>query len=189
VHTTGTSRARILEAAKAEFAECGYAGSRIARIARQAGVNKQLLYYYFGSKAGLHEAACARAGAVEASPPQADTSTAPERLRHLVDRLLSRLRAHPEVVSLLVDRQRSQSGETAAREFAGNWVQELATAISDGQGQGYFGDRVNPAAVAGKVLVLCVGYLALEPILPSVAGSAAAWGGEATALLLRAIAW
>jgi TetR/AcrR family transcriptional regulator len=180
VHTTGTSRARILEAAKAEFAECGYAGSRIARIARQAGVNKQLLYYYFGSKAGLHEAACA---------PQADTSTAPERLRHLVDRLLSRLRAHPEVVSLLVDRQRSQSGETAAREFAGNWVQELATAISDGQGQGYFGDRVNPAAVAGKVLVLCVGYLALEPILPSVAGSAAAWGGEATALLLRAIAW
>jgi AcrR family transcriptional regulator len=33
------------------------AGTRVADIAEQAGVNKQLLYYYFGSKAGLFGAA------------------------------------------------------------------------------------------------------------------------------------
>lgn len=185
----GNSSARILDAARTEFAEFGYAGARIARIARQAAVNKQLLYYYFGSKAGLYEAACARVSAVEPVLPRAGTSTAPERLRHLVDGLLAELRTHRELLTLLVDRRRSSPAEVAAREFAREWVRELSAAISDGQGLGYFGDRVNPAEVAGKILVLCVGYLALEPILPAGAGSPGAWGGEVTALLLRAIAW
>jgi TetR/AcrR family transcriptional regulator len=47
---------RILEVATREFAEKGLAGARVAEIAEQAGVNKQLLYYYFGSKEGLYSA-------------------------------------------------------------------------------------------------------------------------------------
>jgi len=50
-------RDRLLEHAIVEFAEKGLAGARVDEIARRAGVNKQLLYYYFESKRGLYEAA------------------------------------------------------------------------------------------------------------------------------------
>jgi TetR/AcrR family transcriptional regulator len=51
------SRARILEAAIAEFSENGLAGARTEQIAEAAGVNKALLYYYFQGKDALYAAA------------------------------------------------------------------------------------------------------------------------------------
>ncbi len=50
------SRAAILNAAVAEFADYGIAGSRTDAIARAARVNKALLYYYFKDKDALYEA-------------------------------------------------------------------------------------------------------------------------------------
>ncbi|MFK4099091.1 TetR family transcriptional regulator [Streptomyces sp. NPDC019531] len=47
------TRARLLVAARAEFAEAGMSGARVDRIARQAGVNKERIYGYFGSKEQL----------------------------------------------------------------------------------------------------------------------------------------
>jgi len=44
---------RILAAALAEFSAEGFAGARVARIARRAGVNKRMLYHYFGNKEDL----------------------------------------------------------------------------------------------------------------------------------------
>lgn len=44
------SRARILEAARAEFSEKGFDGARVDSIAQRAEVNKALIYYYFKSK-------------------------------------------------------------------------------------------------------------------------------------------
>ena len=50
------SRDRILAAAVKIFAEKGYSGARIDQIAREAGVNKALIYYYFeGKEAILNE--------------------------------------------------------------------------------------------------------------------------------------
>ena len=51
------TRAAILEAAVREFAQEGIAGARIDAIARQAGVNKALLYYYYRDKERLYGAA------------------------------------------------------------------------------------------------------------------------------------
>ncbi len=50
------SRAAILHAAAHEFAEHGIAGARTDAIAREAGVNKALLYYYFKDKETLYGA-------------------------------------------------------------------------------------------------------------------------------------
>lgn len=44
------SRQRILDAARAEFAEKGFDGARVDGIAKRAEVNKALIYYYFKSK-------------------------------------------------------------------------------------------------------------------------------------------
>jgi AcrR family transcriptional regulator len=50
------SQERILAAAKAEFAEHGFAGARVNRIAESARANKQLIYRYFGNKEELYAA-------------------------------------------------------------------------------------------------------------------------------------
>ncbi|MFS8098385.1 TetR family transcriptional regulator [Lentzea alba] len=49
------TRARIIEAAAAEFGAKGYAATRTTDIAARAGVNKQLISYYFGGKEGLYK--------------------------------------------------------------------------------------------------------------------------------------
>ncbi|MET0475604.1 MAG: TetR family transcriptional regulator [Mycobacterium sp.] len=49
--------ARILAAAREEFAQNGWAGTTIRAIARTADVDPALVYHYFGSKEGLLAAA------------------------------------------------------------------------------------------------------------------------------------
>src|SRR5216117_1433986 len=49
------TRARILEAAVEEFSAKGFAGARVSEIAARAGVNQQLIAYYFDSKEGLYK--------------------------------------------------------------------------------------------------------------------------------------
>ena len=50
--TEGTRR-RLKEAATAEFAERGLAGTTMTRIAARAGINKERLYSYYGDKDAL----------------------------------------------------------------------------------------------------------------------------------------
>ena len=50
------TREKILDAATTEFSDKGYAGARVSGIAARAGVNKQLITYYFGGKEGLYRA-------------------------------------------------------------------------------------------------------------------------------------
>lgn len=46
---------KILSSALDEFAEFGYAGARVDRIAQNAGINKAMIYYYFENKEVLYE--------------------------------------------------------------------------------------------------------------------------------------
>jgi len=48
-----SSREKILDAAFALFVERGYHGTSLQSIAREAGVNKALLFYYFDNKENL----------------------------------------------------------------------------------------------------------------------------------------
>lgn len=48
------SRLKILDAARIEFVSHGLSGARVDRIAAQSGVNKNLIYHYFGSKDALY---------------------------------------------------------------------------------------------------------------------------------------
>jgi AcrR family transcriptional regulator len=53
----GVLAARIVAAAREEFAEHGWAGTTIRAVARAADVDPALVYHYFGSKEGLLDAA------------------------------------------------------------------------------------------------------------------------------------
>ncbi len=49
------SKEKILEAAREEFAEYGFSGARVDRIAEKAKINKAMLFYYFSSKENLYK--------------------------------------------------------------------------------------------------------------------------------------
>ena len=53
----GVLAARIVTAARDQFAENGWAGTTIRAVARSADVDPALVYHYFGSKEGLLDAA------------------------------------------------------------------------------------------------------------------------------------
>ena len=50
------TRAALLDAALDVFSAKGRAGARVSEIAERAGVDKQLITYYFGGKDGLYQA-------------------------------------------------------------------------------------------------------------------------------------
>ncbi|MBF5033121.1 MULTISPECIES: TetR family transcriptional regulator [unclassified Micromonospora] len=70
------TRERILDAALVEFGEYGFAGARTGAIAARAGVNQQLISYYFAGKEGLYQALHQRwrstSGAARPDQPLAD---------------------------------------------------------------------------------------------------------------------
>jgi len=51
------TKAKLLRVATTEFASRGYDGARVESIARNAGVNINLVYHYFGNKQGIYVAA------------------------------------------------------------------------------------------------------------------------------------
>lgn len=52
----GTAREALLEAAAHEFAENGFRGASVSRIAKRTGVTQPLINHHFGSKEGLWRA-------------------------------------------------------------------------------------------------------------------------------------
>lgn len=55
------TRERILTAAETLFATLTFSGTQVGAVATTAGVNKRLIYHYFGDKAGLYREVLRRA--------------------------------------------------------------------------------------------------------------------------------
>src|SRR5438034_10748229 len=82
----------IIAAAREEFGRRGFEGARVDRIARRAGVNKQLLFYYYHSKRGLFHAVLSR-GARELEQALANVALPPGGERRPLERLRAALEA------------------------------------------------------------------------------------------------
>lgn len=80
----GVIAERILVAARASFAELGYAGTTLRGVARQADVDPALVNYYFKTKTGLLEAALVPPAGWIASLAEAAASPVRERGAALV---------------------------------------------------------------------------------------------------------
>ena len=162
-------RGLILAAARSEFAELGYAGARVDRIARKAGVNKQLLFYYFGSKAGLYQAAltgAARDLPQGGAPRSPDGGTGAEQLRRAVAQIFDALAERADVTRFIL--QEAISGgrpDGPAGQVLTRLVRDLAAIISEGQGLGYFRDDADPRVIARHAIVLALSYVGLERVL------------------------
>jgi AcrR family transcriptional regulator len=134
------TKQRLLDAATAEFAERGLAGARIDRIADQAGVNKALIYAYYGNKEQLFGAALGAAIERIIHDVPIDAADLPGYAARRFDWQ----RAHPEAPRLM-DWARLEGVETdripeivAANEL------KLA-AVARAQRDGVVSDRFTPA--------------------------------------------
>lgn len=96
----------LLDAARSEFSARGLAGARIDTIAGRSGVNKQLVYYYFGSKDGLYLAVLEDAYgrfARRFANCNLQTGSAEQRLARFVELFFDNLRFDREFLSLVAD--------------------------------------------------------------------------------------
>lgn len=83
------TRARLLAAARDEFAAHGMGGARVGRIAEHAGVSKERIYGYFGSKEKLFAAVISEALTEHAEllgPPSGDPAEYAGRIYDLHQR-------------------------------------------------------------------------------------------------------
>jgi TetR/AcrR family transcriptional regulator len=156
---------RISTAAREEFARRGYAGARVDQIARRAGVNKQLLFYYYHSKRSLFQAVLNQAaGELEtALSSLVLPSGGPlERLRLTLSAQFEFLAQNPLIVALLGQGSRSSLAFAPA-------VKRLVVLLAEGQGLGQVRDDLDPHLAAAQALILMVGYLAMEGVVAASA--------------------
>jgi AcrR family transcriptional regulator len=98
------TRAVILAAATGEITEKGLGGARVDEIAERAGVNKRMIYHYFGDKDGLYLAVLeASYELIRSEEIKLDLGKRHpvEGMRELVQFTWNYYRDHPEFLSLL----------------------------------------------------------------------------------------
>jgi AcrR family transcriptional regulator len=159
--TSAPTRARLIAAATAEFAEHGLAGARVDRIAAAAAANKRAIYDYFGSKEALFDAALiAVIGDLTDAVP-----LRPDDLPGYAAELFDYLLAHPAAVRMIAWRrlERPQAGPG----LSGSYVEHMM-AVRDQ------GDPAIGSAAIGPVdlVVLVIGlanawHLSSADLLPA----------------------
>ena len=153
-------RDAILAAAEREFADSGYAGGRIERIAARARVNKQLLFHYFDSKDGLF-AAAVQSLLARLEPAVPAAASPAEELRALIATLHGAAGALPGILGLLASAREGGEALGAAGASLRGWrerqLHRLRVILVEGQRRGYFRDDLDPAAVAEAALALVLG--------------------------------
>jgi TetR/AcrR family transcriptional regulator len=160
-----TRRDRILAAAEREFATHGFSGARMDRIAAQADVNKQLLFHYFGSKAGLHDAAIVAALDRAQIRPSPHGQPA-ERLRQLVGQLQLVAADSPALLTILASARGLGIADDSSRAVDDWYVRAIGSArqiFDDGQRSGHFRDDFDAAPVAELVVSASLGTMERTP--------------------------
>ncbi len=184
------SKHSIVEAALSEFGEYGFAGARTDRIAKRAGVNKQLIYYYFGSKQRLFESVAGEAAARVrvAAEPVMPGASASERLRVQLRQLFEGLEADLSLTIVLIKGLEDDS-QQHAQAWGRDALDQIAATVSEGQGLGFFRDDVDPQLAARQVLALLLGYFDYSPVMQRDGEDPAHWLAATTDLLLTSLQW
>ncbi|MGW0610279.1 TetR family transcriptional regulator [Streptomyces sp. NPDC002788] len=153
------TRARIFEAAVAEFARHGIAGARIDRIAAEAKANKQLIYAYFGNKAELFAIVLERKMLHLAEAVPVD----PDDIEGWTDRLMDYHAAHPELLRLLFwEGLEYGSTELPHESHRQEHYARKVAALEDGQDRGVVTDAI-PAADLLFLLTALANWTAVVP--------------------------
>jgi len=172
------SRAAILHAAAQEFAAHGIAGARTDAIAREAKVNKALLYYYFRDKETLYDAVLDSAFyGLKASVFRVLESELPPR-----EKMLAYVGAYFDFVAAnqvypkLMQREMMQAREGQSQhidKLIKNYFQPIFARVSElmrqGIAQGEF-RPVDPAHFIPSMISMIVFYFSGAPVMQKIVG-------------------
>jgi TetR/AcrR family transcriptional regulator len=169
------SRASILRAAVAEFAEHGIAGARTDAIARSAHVNKALLYYYFKDKDSLYEAVLDHVfGGLRARVmPVLESDLAPrQKMLEYVGAYFDYIAANPRFPRV-VQAEWMRAGEGSARmqrvakEYFRPIFRKLSDVLRSGIEAGEF-RAVNPMDFAPTLVGIIIFYFSAAPLMKTL---------------------
>lgn len=138
VRDAARTKRALLDAAQAEFAAKGLDGARVSEIAERAGVNKQLISYYFGGKEGLYEAILQRWYDIEAEIAEPGIS-----LDEVVARYLAVGHREPDLVRLFMRENLIQDPAEVPYDPDAPEIADLRTR----QGAGEIAPELDPAFV------------------------------------------
>src|SRR5271154_5605115 len=172
------SRAAILHAAAKEFSELGIAGARTDAIAREARVNKALIYYYFKDKETLYGAVLDGAfGALKVNVYRVLDSELPSR-----EKILAYVAAYFDFVAAnqvypkLMQREmmRARDGQSPHLDkLVKNYFQPLFARLGElltkGIADGEF-RKVNPAHFVPSMVAMIVFYFSSAPVMHKIVG-------------------
>lgn len=171
------TQARILEAAKVEFARSGLGGARVDRIAEVAGVNKRMLYYYFGSKDDLFRAVLEAVYAHVRESEKAlrlEEIEPGEAIRRLVAFTWQYQLQHPEFLSLLnnenLHRAEHVKQSTRVRTMHSPFVEMIGQILERGVQTGVFRTGVDAIQLYISIAGLSYFYLSNNYTLSAIFG-------------------
>ena len=156
----GEKAQRIVEAMRASVGKRGAAGSTFDVVAREAGVSRGLLHYYFGSKERLMvevvRSDCeARVAALEER--LATATSADEFVAFLVQTLEAFLSDEPSqavLYEMLSASRRSDEIRVELAELYRRWRGQLAAALTEKQREGVVKLDAEPEDVAALLFAL-----------------------------------
>ena len=171
------SRARILAAAHTEFAQHGFDGARVDRIAALAGLNKRMLYHYFGNKDDLfcavlevnyaHKRDSERALHLEQESPT-------DARQKLVTLTWNYYLENPAFLSLLnsanLHQARHLRQSTQVREMRSPFITLIGNILDKGVREGVFRPGVDPAQLYITIASLSYFYLSNQHTLSAIFG-------------------
>ena len=160
------SQKDILDAALVEFAALGLGGARMDRIAERAGLNKRLIYYYFGSKEELFLAVLERAyEGIRGEETTLNLSKVEpiEAIRRLIAFTWNYYIEHPEFLTLLnsenLHRARHLKQSDKVRTMHSPLVHTIADVLERGHKAGLFRAGVDPVQLYISIAGLAYFYL------------------------------
>lgn len=168
------TRAKLLLRATREFADRGYAGARVDEIASAAGINKRMIYAYFGDKDGLYRAVLGASldealelGRVGDVPPGA---TLRDQVEAIIRRFFEYLGAHPDFVRLLT--WEAVSSDRRGREILlsrlETGLEPLKAIVRRGVKEGVFRGDLDPRAFLLSVNALLLGYYSVRHLVEAL---------------------
>ncbi|MBU1358706.1 MAG: TetR family transcriptional regulator [Gammaproteobacteria bacterium] len=167
----------ILQAATDEFSATGLGGARMENIAARAGVNKRLIYYYFGSKEDLFLAVLED---TYASIREAEKKLRLENLdpatgvRRLVEFTWDYYLANPHFLTLLnsenLHKAKHLNRSARIQEMNSPLVQLLSDLLQRGQQANLFRGGVDPVQLYISIASLCYFYLSNNATLSTIFG-------------------
>lgn len=157
------TRARILAAAKAEFARLGLGGARVDEIAEIAEANKRMIYHYFGNKEDLFAAVLEHAYLdirTAEKELQLDDLPPDEALQTLVRFTWDYYLANPEFIRLVNSANLHQGRhlESAEKVKAASrrYVAMIQGILDRGVAAGLFRDGVDAGQL--NITIAAIGY-------------------------------